>query len=131
MILDSSVLVAIMLREPGHDALVDLLASEEGPGIGAPTLAETGIVLCARLDVKGRSLLARFVEEAALIEIPFEPSHWPVAVDAFARYGKGRHPAKLNFGDCLTYATAKLAGEPLLALGSDFSQTDIALAGRE
>ena len=58
-------------------------------------------------------------------EIPFGPAHWREAVDAYQRFGRGRHPARLNFGDCLSYATAKLAGQPLLFIGHDFSQTDI------
>ena len=54
--------------------------------------------------------------------------HWTVAADAYLAYGKGRHPARLNFGDCMTYAVAKLAEEPLLCLGDDFSATDLELA---
>ena len=67
------------------------------------------------------------MSERSVVVIPFGTEHWPVAVDAFARSGKGRHPARLNFGDCLTYAVAKRAGEPLLCVGGDFAQTDLAL----
>ncbi|HKR49906.1 MAG TPA: type II toxin-antitoxin system VapC family toxin [Pseudonocardiaceae bacterium] len=74
-----------------------------------------------------RSLLARLLDEADVETIPYTAAHWPVAVDAFARYGKGRHPAALNFGDCLTYATCRLAGRPLLCTGEDFPQTDLAV----
>lgn len=59
--------------------------------------------------------------------IAFEEAHYGVAIDAFGRFGKGRHPAGLNFGDCLTYAVAKLSGEPLLAIGNDFRRTDLEL----
>jgi len=59
--------------------------------------------------------------------LPFGDEHWRLAAQAFGRYGKDRHPAGLNYGDCLTYATAKLAGEPLLSLGDDFAQTDLEL----
>jgi len=97
-------------------------------GIGAPTLVETGIVLASRLGVAGRTLLARAVDELALVPIPFGEEHWPVALEAYLRFGRGRHPAGLNFGDCLTYAIARLAGEPLLCLGGDFAKTDLALA---
>jgi len=62
-----------------------------------------------------------------VIVIPFGTDHWTAAHDAFLRFGKGRHPARLNLGDCMTYATAKLAGEPLLCLGNDFAQTDLPL----
>ena len=93
-----------------------------------PTLAETGIVLTARIGDRARTLLARFVDEADLVAVPFVDEHWPAAIDAYARFGRGRHPAGLNFGDCLTYATARIAGEPLLCLGDDFAKTDLELA---
>lgn len=128
MIVDSSAVLAALLREPGHELVVERVAAEPATGIGAPTLVETGIVLTARLGLNGPTLLARFVQEAGLVVIPFAEDHWSVAVDAFRRFGKGRHPAALNFGDCLTFATAQLADEPLLCLGDDFAQTDLALA---
>ena len=128
MIVDSSAAVAILLRQPGYEPLLERLAAETGVAIGAATLAETGIVLAARLGVSGLTLLARFVQESGLVVVAFSEEHWPVAVDAFLRFGKGRHPAALNFGDCLTYAIARLAEEPLLSLGEDFRKTDLALA---
>lgn len=67
----------------------------------------------------------RFLQQFEVEEIPFTEAHWRIATDAFLRFGKGRHPAALNFGDCMTYATAKLAGEPLLFVGNDFAQTDL------
>ena len=127
MILDSSAIVALLLGEPGHEELLERLRRPEAVGVGAPTLAETAIVLGARLGVAGRTLLARFVEENEVVVVPFGREHWQAAVDAFLRFGKGRHPARLNFGDCLTYATARLADEPLLSLGEDFAKTDLAL----
>lgn len=128
MIVDSSAIVAVVLRQPGYEPLLERLAQVEGAGIGAPTLAETAIVLAAKLGVGGRTLLARFLQESGLVVVPFGEEHWGVAVDAFVRFGGGRHPAGLNFGDCLTYATARLADEPLLSLGEDFARTDLALA---
>jgi ribonuclease VapC len=119
VIVDSSALVAIVLMEPEHQMLVEDLATAPVAGVGAPTLAETGIVLTARLGVAGRSLLARLLYEAGIETIPYTAAHWPVAVDAFTRYGKGRHPAALNFGNCLTYATCRLARRPLLCTGTD------------
>ena len=129
MIVDSSALVAILLREPGFETLLDVLAREPAAGAGAPTLSETGLVVAARFGPRGRTLLARFLDESGLVIVPFAEEHWDVAVDAFLRYGKGRHPAALNFGDCMTYAIARVAGEPLLALGDDFAKTDLALTG--
>src|SRR5205823_5704732 len=117
VIVDSSAVVAVLLGQRGHDGLLDRLESATTVGIGAPTLVETGIVLVARLGIPGKTLLARFVDEAGLTVVPFGAEHWPVAVDAYSRYGKGRHRAALNFGDCLTYAVCRLAGEPLLCMG--------------
>lgn len=128
MIVDSSVLVAILLKEPGWQDLLRRLAAAENSGVGAPTLAETGIVLTARLGKDGRRLLAAFVREADLLVIPFVEEHWKAATEAYGRYGKGRHPAALSFGDCLTYAVARLSGQPLLCVGDDFPKTDLELA---
>jgi ribonuclease VapC len=90
------------------------------------TSAVVAIVLFAQLQRDARSLLARFLSEASIAIVPFGESHYGAAVDAWLRYGKGRHPAALNFGDCLSYAVARLANEPLLFVGDDFAQTDIA-----
>ena len=128
MIVDSSAVVAVLLRQPGYEPLLERLVQTPGAGIGTPTLAETGIVLTARIGDRGRTLLARFVDEADLVPVPFGDEAWPVAIDAYARFGRGRHSAGLNFGDCLTYATARIAGEPLLCLGDDFAKTDLELA---
>lgn len=127
MILDSSALIAILLREPGHERLLALIAEADVVGLGAPTLTETAIVMTARLGAPGKALVARLVQEADLLVIPFADDHWPVAVDAFQRFGTGRHPAGLNFGDCLTYAIACLADQSLLCLGVDFAKTDLSV----
>ncbi len=128
MILDSSALIAVLLREPGHESLVERLGAARLAGVGAPTLVETGIVLTAKIGPRARSLLSHFAEEAGLMVIPFGEDHWRTAVEAYARFGRGRHPAALNYGDCMSYATARLAGQPLLCVGGDFAQTDIELA---
>lgn len=128
MIVDSSAIVAALLREKGWEDLLDLLTgSEEPPGVGSATLVETGIVLASRLGIPGKTLLARFVHEAGLRIVPVGEAHWPVAVDAYIRYGKGRHPAALNFGDCLTYAVSRVEDQPLLCRGDDFPKTDLQL----
>ncbi|WP_026876052.1 type II toxin-antitoxin system VapC family toxin [Jiangella gansuensis] len=127
MIVDSSAVVSILLGEPNHELLLDHLVDAADVGIGVPTLVETGIVLAARLGPSGSSLLGRFVTEAGLRPVEVTGAHWPVAVGAYLRYGKGRHPAALNFGDCLTYAVAAVSGRPLLCVGDDFPQTDLDL----
>ena len=128
MILDSSAVIAILLKEPGYERLRDSLAASEQVGIGAPTVVESSMVLCARLGRAGKTLLARFLEEAEIEVVEFTAEHWTVAADAFITYGKDRHRAGLNFGDCMTYAVAKLAGEALLCVGDDFPATDLQLA---
>ncbi len=127
MILDSSAIVAVILKEPGYERLLERLAENPEPGVGAPTMVETGIVLSARLGASGQTLLGRFAQAYELAILPCEAEHWTTAVHAFLRFGKGRHLAALNFGDCLTYATARLAGEPLLCLGEAFAKTDLPL----
>ena len=114
MIVDSSAVIAILLKQPGHEGVRDRLATSEPAGIGAPTVLESSMVLCARLGHAGKTLLARFLQEAEIEVVEFTADHWTVVADAFIRYGKGRHRASLNFGDCMTYAVAKLAGQPLL-----------------
>ena len=125
MIVDSSALVAIVLKEPGWESLLGRIAEAGTVAIGAPTLAETGAVLTARLGAQAPRLLRTLIDESDIDVVPFVEEHARAAMDAFARFGKGRHPAGLNFGDCLTYAVAKLSGEPLLYVGNDFSKTDL------
>ncbi len=128
MILDTSAVVAVFLQEPGYQDLVARLAERPVIGIGTPTLAECGIVLSARLQRDAAPLLERFLQEFGVEPIPFGQDHWREAVDAWLRFGKGRHPAALNFGDCCAYSTARLADLPLLCTGGDFGKTDLALA---
>ena len=125
MILDSSALLALVFREPGYERLVDALSEAPWVGVGAPTWAETGIVLSSRLGSGSRSTLALLHEELDVAILPFEAAQARAARVAFERFGRGRHPASLNFGDCLTYATARLSGQPLLFVGDDFALTDI------
>lgn len=128
MILDSSAIVGIVLREPGFEEIVRKLSTAPAVAVGCPTLVEAGIVLTARLrrDVQGllRGLLLEWEAEI----VTFGEEHWREAVSAYARFGRGRHRAQLNFGDCMAYAVAKLAAEPLLCTGDDFPKTDLALA---
>jgi len=125
MILDSSALVAVILAEPGYDRLLTRMGDASALGVGAPTVAEAAIVLSARLRRDARPLLNELLREAEVEIVPFGPEHYSAAVTAFQKFGKGRHRAALNFGDCLAYAVAELSGLPLLFTGSDFSKTDI------
>ena len=128
MILDSSALIAIALDEPEREILVAKFNAADTVAVGAPTLVEAGIVLSARAGQDASAVLVELLAAADAVVIEFGQRHWREAVSAWGRFGKGRHPAGLNFGDCLTYATALVAGELLLAKGDDFTQTDIRLA---
>ncbi len=128
MIVDSSAVIALVLREPGWERLLDKLSVEDVCAIGAPTLVETGLVLTAKIGKKASNVLLRFLQETGISVVPFAEEHWRVAVDAYARFGKERHAAGLNFGDCLTYAVARLAERPLLFVGNDFTRTDLTAA---
>ena len=128
MILDSSAVVAVVLREPGFEELIDRLDAASVAGIGAPTLAEAGVVLAARLGRDPRGILARLLQEMEIETVPFGEAHWQETVEAYRRFGKGKHPASLNFGDCMAYATAQLAEQPLLCTGREFGKTDLELA---
>ncbi|HUG63876.1 MAG TPA: type II toxin-antitoxin system VapC family toxin [Gaiellaceae bacterium] len=127
MIVDSSALIAVLVEEPGYEPAWETLKGADAIGIGTPTLVETGMVMERLAPKRGRLLLMSLLDDLEAIAVPFSDAHWPVAIDAFLRFGKGRHAAALNLGDCLTYAVAKVAGEPLLCLGDDFAQTDLAL----
>lgn len=125
MILDSSAIVAIVRREPEYVDLVEKLANATSVAIATPTLLEAGIVIEARLGVDGEAVLDRFVNDFEIARVPFGEHHWREALAAYRRYGRSRHEAALNYGDCIAYATARLAGEPLLFVGEDFAKTDI------
>lgn len=128
MIVDTSALVAIVMREPGSDNLVEKLLASPASGIGTPTLAELGLVLSARLSAHPHGLIIHLLDEFQIQEVRFGPAHWREAIDAFRRYGRGRHRAQLNFGDCLTYAVARVADDALLFTGDDFAATDLTAA---
>lgn len=125
MVLDSSALVAMHTGEPGYLELFAKVTAAGSAIIAAPTLFETAMVLSRKLCHDPRPALYRSFEAMNVRVVPFSEQHMQAAIDAFLRYGKGRHPAQLNFGDCMAYAVASVAGLPLLYLGADFSQTDI------
>jgi ribonuclease VapC len=114
MIIDSSAILAIIGEEPGYERIVHELAASPDTRIGAPTRLESGIVLIARFGPRGKTALARFLQENSIRTVAFDAAHASVALDAYSRFGQGRHPAARNFGDCCAYAVASVAGEPLL-----------------
>ena len=126
MTLDSSALVAVLFAEPGYLDLVDRILEADHVRVGAPTLVETSLVLAGRRRVPSKGEVEGLVKELAITVVPFGEAEWHVAIDAFRRFGRGRHAAALNFGDCLAYASAAAAGDTLLFVGDDFARTDIA-----
>ena len=127
MIVDTPAIVAVILEEPQSERLLELMLREPALGIGTPTLAESGIVLTSRLGPDWRMFLSGLVERIDLVPVTFGEAHWDQAVAAHERFGKGRHPAGLNLGDCMAYAVARLADEPLLTLDDGFRLTDLEL----
>ena len=125
MILDTSALVAMFLQEDGHESLIEAVAAAPAAALGAPTLVESGIVLTVRMRLDARPLLARFLRDFGVSVVPFGEDHWREALDAYDRFGNGRHAAALNLGDCFSYAVASLSEQPLLCVGDDFRRTDL------
>jgi ribonuclease VapC len=128
LILDSSAVVTMLIEEEGWRRVSEAVEAAEVVGIGAPTLVETDMVMLGRFDLRGSGLVAQFLEENHVIVIPFGREHRHLAAEAFVLYGKGRHPARLNYGDCMTYASAHIANQPLLFTGKDFAKTDLVSA---
>lgn len=125
MTLDSSALVAILFAEPGYLDVVDRILDADEVRVGAPTLTETSLVFIGRRGAKSAESVEGLIEELGVSVVPFGAAEWQIAVDAFRRFGRGRHAAALNYGDCLAYATAKASRDTLLFIGDDFSKTDI------
>jgi ribonuclease VapC len=126
--IDTSVFVAILTNEPDRDAFIDAIAAAEHRITSPVVRLETCIVLSRRLDFSPRDADARFDAfrtDAEIEERPIDSIVGAAAVACFEQYGKGRHPARLNFADCLSYACAKAHGATLLFKGGDFAQTDV------
>lgn len=125
MVIDTSAIVAILFDEPERSRFIHQIKIAEKRLISASTLLECEIVVQARKGISGRNQLELFIHEAQIIVVPFDQAQVNLAIRAWQEYGKGQHPAGLNFGDCFSYALAKATGEPLLFKGVDFVQTDI------
>ena len=125
IVLDSSILVAIINLEEGARPLLDVLSAEDC-AIGAPTLVETRLWCTTNLPERSSFWLEAFVERQGLSVVPFSRDMANAASRAFATFGRGSgHPARLNFGDCLAYAVSAVLRAPLLFKGGDFGQTDV------
>jgi ribonuclease VapC len=124
MVIDSSAIVAVLLGEPEAPALERALTVSEVRLLGAPTLLELSIVIEARLGPAGTALMDELLKEAEIRTVAFDAVMADAATAAWRVYGRGNHPARLNFGDCLTYGLAAMLDEPILCIGADFARTD-------
>jgi ribonuclease VapC len=128
MVIDTSALIAILANEPEAELFEAAIDTDPIRLVSAASVLEAAIVAGARYgDIGGREL-DLLLYKAAIQIVAVTPDQLDAGRHAFSQYGKGRHPAALNFGDCFSYALAKTAGEPLLFKGNDFPQTDIAIA---
>jgi ribonuclease VapC len=125
MVIDTSALVAIFLGEPERKQFLDFILESEKRLVSAATVLETGIVLEAKRGEAAGREFDLFVVRAQLEIVPVDAEQVEIARSAWRKFGKGRHAAGLNFGDCFAYALAVANGEKLLAKGQDFSFTDV------
>ena len=126
--IDSSALIAILQDEPERPVFVRKLAQDPVRLISAANWLETAIVIDDRFGEAGARDLKLLLIEAAVEIVPVTAAQAELARAAYRRFGRGNHPARLNFGDCFAYALARETGEPLLFKGNDFGQTDIGVA---
>ena len=125
MVIDTSALIAILADEPERRGFNERIEADPKRRVSAATVLEASIVLETRSgEIAGREL-DLLLHRAKVEVVPVDADQIEIARAAFRRYGKGRHPAGLNFGDCFSYALAKSVGEPLLFKGGDFAQTDL------
>jgi ribonuclease VapC len=127
MVIDSSALVAIFLREAERDHFLNLILSTKTRLISALSYVETGIVLEGRRGKAASSEWEKVLNEISVEIVAVDTGLAQDALAAWRKYGKGRHPAGLNLGDCFSYALSRSSGEPLLAKGNDFARTDLVL----
>lgn len=125
MIIDTSAIIAILAGEPDAAHFAQMIERDSAPRIGAPALLEASMVLTRWFGDGAEAALDAFVRESAAEIVAFDLPQLRAAQSAYLQYGKGRHPAGLNFGDCMSYALAQVCDEELLFKGQDFTQTDI------
>lgn len=128
MIVDSSAIIAILFKEPDGQRYLEVLAGARRPVTSAVSFVETAMVTEGRGGALAGSELDTLLAELDVETIPVDARQADIARDAWRRYGKGRHPAGLNLGDCFSYALAKARNEPLLFKGDDFARTDVKAA---
>lgn len=127
MVIDTSALVAILQNEPERRRFNEAIEAAASRVLSVATYVEISIVMESRFGAEGVRDLDLLLEKAEVRLVAVDVEQGRIAREAFRRFGKGRHPAGLNFGDCHSYALAMRLDEPLLFKGNDFSQTDVAL----
>jgi ribonuclease VapC len=125
MVIDSSAIVSIFLDEPDRDRFLESILTAESRLFSAANVLESAIVLEARKGEAAGREFDLFLLRANIDIVPVDADQVEIARSAWRKYGKGRHPAGLNFGDCFAYALAKSAGDTVLAKGTDFAKTDV------
>lgn len=125
MVIDTSAVLAILQNEPERRLFNEAIEMADARRMSAATFVETSIVIDARFGTHGLRALDRFLDKAAIAVCALEVEHARVAREPFIRFAKGRHAAALNFGDCFSYALARVLDETLLFKGEDFSETDV------
>jgi ribonuclease VapC len=125
MVIDTSALLAIFLAEPERKQFLDLITDAETRCMSAANVLEAGIVLEARRGEAAGREFDLFLYHAKVEVVPADSEQVEIARVAWRRYGRRRHAAGLNFGDCFAYALAKTMGEPILFKGDDFTHTDL------
>lgn len=125
MLIDTSALLAILQGEPERRSFVEAIESADSVRISVASFVETSIVIESRYGAEGLHDLDRFISRASIEVIPVDREQGQLARSAFSRFGKGRHRAGLNYGDCFSYAAAIHQGESLLSKGDDFIHTDV------
>lgn len=127
LVIDTSAILAILQAEPEAAAFLQAICGACQPSLCAATRTELLIVAHARFGAIGVEKTRQFLDMQGIKTLALDQPLADLTADAYARYGKGRHPAGLNYGDCFSYALAKQAGAPLLFKGLDFGQTDVAV----
>lgn len=130
MVIDTSAVLAILQNEPERRRFAEAIEAADSRRMSAATWVESSIVIEARYGSDGLRDFDRLMERIAVEIVPVDLEQARAAREAFRRFGKGRHAAGLNFGDCLAYALARTLGEPLLFKGTDFSQTDLVMGSQ-
>ncbi|MEK6767986.1 MAG: type II toxin-antitoxin system VapC family toxin [Gemmatimonadota bacterium] len=125
MVIDTSAMMAILMHEPAADRLVSAVEADRTRLVSAATVVEASLVLLGRYGEAGDPQLDRLLRGIGADVVPVGEEQVALARDAALRFGRGRHAAALNFGDCFSYALSVARGEPLLFVGDDFSQTDV------